>query len=90
MAYVLKVSKSGCDVNDENVKPSDAEKKKQEEHSICYIFLAYPYLLGAKLQLNRYRQEALKLNATRAATGVMACLHESSCMFEDIVTVLHI
>ncbi len=87
MSYVFKVSKTGCDVNDENVKPSDDQKKTKETIHMLYL-LASPYLLGAKLQLIRYREEARKLNKQRAAIGIMACLHESSCLFEDIVTVL--
>ena len=87
MSYVFKVSKAGYDVNDENVKPSDDQKKTRETIHMLH-FLASPYLLGAKLQLIRYREEARKLNKQRAAIGIMACLHESSCLFEDIVTVL--
>ncbi len=87
MAYIFKVSKAGYDVRDEGVKPSKKQEKKRETVHMLH-FLAYPYLRGAKLQLVRYREEASKLNRQNAPNGIIACLHESSCLFEDIVTVL--
>ncbi|HCC68058.1 TPA: hypothetical protein DEP90_02535 [Patescibacteria group bacterium] len=87
MPYVLKVSKKGYDVRDKNKKPKDDSNKPIKESYMLH-FLAYPYLLGAKLQMMRYRQEAQRLSKENTITTIIACLHESSCLFEDIATVV--
>ena len=84
---MLKISKKGYDVRDKNKKPTEDSKKSIKAPYMLH-FLAYPYLLGAKLQLRRYRQEAQRLRKEKAITTIIACLHESSCLFEDIATVL--
>ncbi len=91
MGYVLQVTKKGYDVKDKSVKPKenkDSEKPDKKIQLEILNLLAYPYLLGAKLQLQRYRQIAKQLSKESAPTKIMFCLHEASCLFEDVATIV--
>jgi hypothetical protein len=48
--------------------------------------IALPYFFGAKTQIERYKQAASTLKES-PVSGVQICLHEVSCLFEDLATV---
>ncbi len=89
MAYGIKVSKKGFDVikDESEIKPNIAEKQVSQSddyHLLQTLGLAYFY--GAKLQLVRYREISSKLESEQV-DAVLKCLHEFSCLLEDLVTV---
>lgn len=88
MNYGIKVSQQGEDIK--NAETDNANKLKTDPKSrtlphILYS-LALPYLFGAKTQVDRYKAEAATLKE-HPVTSVQVCLHEVSCLFEDLSTV---
>lgn len=85
MTNVMKFSKPGEDVNGKISSPvvNNSRKARKLLPHLLYA-VALPYLFGAKTQLARYR-EAVKIN--HPVTKVYTCLHEVSCLFEDLDTV---
>lgn len=66
-----------------------ARSARGASKSGAYILftLAIPYLNGAYLQVERYKSAAAELASDNAATTVGVCLHEASCLFEDLCMV---
>ncbi len=80
--FKIKVSKGGYNID--GTKASPPTSKRIDAH-ILYS-LAIPYLMGAHVTVNRYRQEAAQLHAT-PVRSTQACLHETSTLFEDLATI---
>lgn len=83
MNYGIKVSKKDYDVV--TGKPGTKKTKKKRTSHIYSVF-ALPYLKGAQIQISRY-QEATKMLTKNSGAGVILCIHEASCLFEDLATV---
>ncbi len=86
MGYGISVAKKGCDVIKGRPKkemPPDALIKERKTDHIVWT-LALPYVKGAKKQLNRYTEVAKELHQYNAVDSVLDCLHEISCLFEDL------
>lgn len=89
MKSVFQVAKVGFDVvkDREKIKHGIERKgklKKSNYHLLQALGLAYFY--GAKSQVFRYREASLELD-TSGAKAILVCLHEFSCLLEDLVTV---
>lgn len=84
MNYGIKVSERGVDVIDSNASMT----KKEKEYDISHILasLAVPYLNGANTQIKRYQNAASKLKS-HPVDACNECLHEISCLFEDLATI---
>ncbi|MFA5197158.1 MAG: hypothetical protein WC437_01890 [Patescibacteria group bacterium] len=80
----IKISKKGQDISDEIVKIIKPQGESQTAH-IQYI-LVLPYIVGAKKQVDRYQKVASTLGRTQL-NGVLVCIHEVSCLFEDLSTI---
>jgi hypothetical protein len=81
----IKISNQGQDVRGETViTPKDHVKQPEIIH--IQYFLAIPYLNGAKEQVLRYQRAASALETTQV-NGVIICIHEASCLFEDLSTI---
>jgi hypothetical protein len=80
--FHIKVSKSGYNVD------GSIGKIPLSKHPDAHILLslAIPYLMGANVTLERYRQAASSLRDT-PVKGVQMCLHEASTLFEDLSTI---
>lgn len=88
MNHGVKVSHQGEDIsNAENAESGKAkvDSKKRKLPHLLYA-LALPYVFGAKTQIDRYKTEAATLKE-HPVTSVQVCLHEVSCLFEDLSTV---
>lgn len=85
ISYGIKVSYPGFDVVDLS-KDRNQSLNRNGKLSHLLSALAWPYLLGAKTQVQRYQEAALQLPAKQVAAA-MRCLHEASALFEDLNTV---
>lgn len=88
MDHGIKITQQGVDVKQadlENVKKPKTDAKKRILPHLLYA-LALPYFYGARTQIERYETAAATLKE-KPVTSVQACLHEISCLFEDLVTV---
>lgn len=85
MSYGMKISKPGFDVLNLDKERSP---NKPKEHTLPNLLssLALPYLLGAKTQVQRYKAAAITLEKTKTLS-TLACLHETSTLFEDLNTI---
>lgn len=85
--WVLKISKLGHDVI--NKKSNASHAKGLPTNSInqhIRYMLAWPYLLGAKRQIERYQKVASTLKTSRV-DGIFQCIYESSTLFEGLNTI---
>lgn len=86
MNYGIKVYKKDIESLKNQNKDSRIVYNKENAHIL--ITLALPYLRGARLQIDRYQKACLSLkNDSINATN--NCLHEMSCLFEDLNTIAH-
>lgn len=85
MNFGIKLSKPGYDVNDQGATSPRGPKPKRPDAHLLYSF-AIPYLMGAHVTVQRYRQTASTLKTT-PVVGVQSCLHEASTLFEDLTTI---
>lgn len=85
MNYGLKISKKG-----ENVIDISSEHDEAVGGNISHVYsaLAIPYLNGAVDQVKRYKNASAKL-PSNPIEGVNKCLHEVSCLLEDLATISH-
>lgn len=85
MDHGMKISKQGESVT-EKVPLANNSTPQQKKEALPYILyaMALPYLFGCKTQVERY-QKAAKIE--QPITKVYICLHESSCLFEDLCTI---
>jgi hypothetical protein len=83
--YGIKVSKRGFNVIDLDQKGHGNNAGSNITPHIEYA-LALPYLLGAKVQIQRYQFAASTLDQN-PTNGVINCIHEVSNLFEDLNTV---
>lgn len=81
MDHGIKISNSAVEGTK---KPVSRDSREFLPH-VLYS-LALPYLYGAKTQIERYEAAAGTLQ-TSPISGVQKCLHETSCLFEDLATV---
>lgn len=65
----------------------DTPKSKEESDIMMYLAFMPAFLFGTQKQINRYRQEAIKLPSS-PVSAVFECLHEASNLMEDLVTVM--
>jgi hypothetical protein len=80
--FHIKVSKSGYNVDGKVGKP--ALSKRPDAHIL--LSLAIPYLMGAHITLERYKQAASSLRDT-PVKAVQMCLYEASTLFENLSTI---
>lgn len=84
----IKVTQQGIDVKeseiDEVKKPKSDSKRRILPHLLYAI--ALPYFYGAKTQIERYEHAAVALKQY-PINATQTCLHEVSCLFEDLATV---
>ena len=85
MSNGIKISGTGQSVDDTISAPS-ADSAKVEKRILPHLLysVALSYLQGAKTQVARYK-DAVKIE--HAVTKVQVCMHEASCLFEDLTTV---
>jgi len=84
--YGIKVYKKELESLKNQNKDSRRVYNKKNAHIL--MTLALPYLRGARLQVERYQEACLGLkNDSINATN--NCLHEMSCLFEDLNTVAY-
>ena len=87
MNYGIKVSKKEFDVKTGKKGKSPSTGKRTDIHHML-LALAIPYLKGARLQIKRYQEASSRLkNDSINATN--DCLHESSCLFEDLGAIVN-
>jgi len=86
MGYGLKVYKK--DIEFMKKQTESSRKKYNKENAHILIALALPYLRGARLQVERY-QEACLILENDSINATNDCLHEISCLFEDLNTVAY-
>ena len=80
--FHIKVSKKGHNIDG---SVGEVPTSKRPDAHILYS-LAIPYLMGANVTLERYRQAAISLKDA-PVKGVQMCLHEASTLFEDLATI---
>jgi hypothetical protein len=80
----LKFSRPGHSVNNDNPSTEEIHEGEREVLPALIYGIAMTYFHGAKLQLERYN-EAYKVE--HPPTKVQLCMHEASCLFEDLSTV---
>lgn len=84
----IKIAQQGIDISQAELgkmkKPKSTTKKRVLPH-LLYA-LALPYFFGARTQVERYQVAAAALEE-KPVTSVQTCLHEVSCLFEDLATV---
>ncbi len=87
MPYVFKVSKEGFDVYSKKngLRRGDSSRKEDFRKSMVWP-LAIAYLHGARIQLVRYKKAASILEKN-AVEGILQCLHDVSCLFEDLAII---
>lgn len=80
----IKVAKPGYDITGKQGKRDEASSNQDKAHML-YV-LATPYVMGAHVQVERYKQTASTLES-QGLIAAQACLHEVSCLFEDLATI---
>lgn len=86
MNHGVKISHKGFNVTDLDKERSvKAVSKTVLPHLLSG--LAFPYLLGAKTQVERYVFAASQLKV-KPTIATMSCLHEASTLFEDLNTLV--
>lgn len=86
MNYGIKVFKKDVESLKNQNKKSRRVYNKENAHIL--IALALPYLRGARLQVERYQEASLSLKKD-SINATNNCLHEMSCLFEDLNTVAY-
>lgn len=89
MPYMFQVSKKGFDVLQDKGKDITSKSNhnlKDPDETHLYPVLSLAYFFGARIQLMRYKNVSLKLD-TQNVGAVLSCLHETSCLLEDLETV---
>ena len=84
----IKVTQQGVDVKESDineVKKSKSDSKRRILPHLLYA-IALPYFYGAKTQIERYKHAAVNLKQY-PVNATQTCLHEVSCLFEDLATV---
>ncbi len=76
----------GIKITTKDVSRMGSENNRQEALPHLLSVLAWPYLLGAKRQVQRYKT-AIQILQKKSIYGIQVCLHEFSCLFEDLATV---
>lgn len=71
---------------DYGIKVSRKDAKGKHKITHILLVLAIPYLNGAKKQIDRYAEAASGLEQD-PINSVNDCLHEASCLFEDLATI---
>ena len=84
----IKITQQGVDVKEFDInevkKPKSDSKRRILPHLLYAI--ALPYFYGAKTQIERYKHAAVNLKPY-PVNATQTCLHEVSCLFEDLATV---
>jgi hypothetical protein len=88
MDFGIKISKRGYDVTDKKGKKNNMGKGATPQRVDAYLLYSFaiPYLMGAWVTVQRYKQVAATLKET-PVKGVQSCLHEASTLFEDLATI---
>lgn len=87
MSYSFKTSNKGFDIDPKKNRSEGCSQNESPPREDSIIWpLAIAYLQGAKIQLIRY-QEAVAILQKNAIEGVILCLHETSCLFEDLAVI---
>ena len=87
-SYWVRVSHRDFDVlNLKNSKKNGDSNSREAVQFYLISSLAWPFLLGAKQQVERY-ESAASLLISKPSGATMACFHEASTLFEDLNTVL--
>lgn len=80
--------RQGIDTKESDAKSATSQgpssKKRKLPHLVYAV--ALPYYYGAKVQVLRYKEAAATLEDS-PVSGVQTCIHEVSCLFEDLATV---
>ncbi len=91
MPPVFKVAKQGFDVfkdNEESFSKAQIHNKKKLDNIYPYSAFALIYWEGAVTQVLRYKTVFQKLKkGNKNLNLVLACLHDTSCLLEDLNTV---
>lgn len=83
MGYVLKVFK-----RKESSKKRSTGIEYNHANPQLLLALAMPYLRGARIQIGRYEESASYLEKD-TVNAINNCLHEISCLFEDLGAIAH-
>lgn len=87
MPYGFKASKEGFDIDPKKNGSRRGNLPREEDFRKYMIWpLTIAYLRGARIQLIRYKKAASILEKN-AVEGILVCLHEVSCLFEDLAIV---
>ncbi len=88
MNFGIKISKPGFDVTNKKTNKADMGRGATVKRANSYLLYSFaiPYLMGAWVTVQRYKQESSTLKNT-PVKSTQACLHETSTLFEDLATI---
>jgi len=87
-SHGVKISQQGVDIKNANLKDVQKAETNDGKRFLPHLLyaMALPYFFGARTQILRYQTAASTLKQ-QPVTSVQTCLHEVSCLFEDLATV---
>lgn len=87
-SHGIKISQQNVDIKDADLKDIQKPASKTRKQFLPHLLyaMALPYFFGARTQVERYKTASSTLKQ-QPVKSVQTCLHEVSCLFEDLATV---